>query len=106
MSQRFLIILPLADRERANGVAKANFDPDGGEKTFSIGLSASGSAPATHFWCSALFSGEGAARLAAAQAAFPDAVVCPYNADTDPSFPKRKITELGLNQIVTIQPRP
>ena len=71
MNQRFLIIIPAADRDRANALAKDQFDQTGGEKTFSVGLSATGKAPVTHYWCSALFYGGGPERLLALQSAFP-----------------------------------
>jgi hypothetical protein len=105
MNQRFLIIIPATDRENANAVAKSQFDSLGGEKTFAIGLSVTGNAPATHYWCSALFSDLGSERLAAASALFPEAVVLGYNADSNPTFPRLTLAELGLKQIVTIPSR-
>lgn len=102
MNQRFLIIIPAADRDAANSLAKAQFDTAGGEKTFKAGLSATGAAPATHYWCSALFTGDGTEKLAAAQAVFPTAVVQSYDADDDPGFPRRTIAGLGLKQVVTL----
>ncbi len=102
MNQRFLIIIPAADRDAANSLAKAQFDTAGGEKTFSVGLSASGNAPVTHYWCSALFTGDAPERLAAASAAFPAAVVQSYDADDDPEFPGQTIAGLGLKQIVNL----
>ncbi len=102
MNQRFLIIIAAADRDAANSLAKAQFDTAGGEKTFSVGLSASGAAPASHYWCSALFTGDGPEKLAAAQAVFPSAVVQTYDADGDPGFPGRTIASLGLKQVVNL----
>ncbi len=102
---RFLIIVAAEDRERANAVAVDQFDAAGGARTFFIGLSANGQAPATHYWCSALFTDENATKLALTQAAFPLAVVQGYDADNDAGFPQRTISDLGLKQIVTLPER-
>ncbi|MGZ4965289.1 MAG: hypothetical protein ACXWBP_09065 [Limisphaerales bacterium] len=99
---RFLIILPAVDRDRANAVAAEQFDTAGGARTFFVGISASGQVPATHYWCSAVFSDVNATKLALAQADFPLAVVQGYDADNDAGFPQRKLIELGLKQIVTL----
>ncbi|MDB6059174.1 MAG: hypothetical protein JWO95_3018, partial [Verrucomicrobiales bacterium] len=42
MSVRYLVIIPAANQEQANALSKSEFDEAGGEKTFSIGLSATG----------------------------------------------------------------
>jgi hypothetical protein len=105
MSVRYLVILPAADQAQANVLAKSEFDSDGGEKTFSIGLSATGQAPATHYWCSALFFRTGPERLLAAKALFPDSLVLDYDGATDPGFPQRTIAGLGLKQIANIPDR-
>ncbi len=105
MSVRYLVIIPAADQSQANALSKSEFDSDGGEKTFSIGLSATGKPPATHYWCSALFFRTGPERLLAAKAIFPDAVVVDYDGATDPGFPQRTIAGLGLKQIVTLPDR-
>jgi hypothetical protein len=47
MSVRYLVIIPAANQEQANALCKSEFDEAGGEKTFSIGLSATGKSPAT-----------------------------------------------------------
>ncbi len=105
MSVRYLVIIPAADQSQANALSKSEFDSDGGEKTFSIGLSETGKPPATHYWCSALFFRTGPERLLAAKAIFPDAVVVDYDGATDPGFPQRTIAELGLKQVVTLPDR-
>ncbi len=102
---RFLIIVPAEDRDRANSVAAEQFDTTGGARTFFIGISASGQAPATHYWCSAQFTDENATKLALAQADFPLAVVQGYDADSDAGFPQRTIATLGLKQIVSLPER-
>lgn len=105
MSVRYLVIIPAANQEQANALSKSEFDEAGGDKTFSIGLSATGKQPATHYWCSALFFRSGPERLQAAAALFPDAVVADYDGDEDPGFPQRTIAALGLKQIVTLSDR-
>ena len=105
MSVRYLVILPAANQAQANALAKSEFDSDGGEKTFTVGLSADGKEPATHYWCSALFFRSGPERLLAAKGLFPDAVVLDYDGATDPGFPQRTIAELGLKQVTTIPDR-
>jgi hypothetical protein len=49
---RLLLIVPEARRAAFNAWVKANLDPAGGDWVRST-LSATGSAPATHGWCSA-----------------------------------------------------
>ncbi|MGZ4962535.1 MAG: hypothetical protein ACXWIU_06970 [Limisphaerales bacterium] len=105
MSVRYLVILPAADQTQANALAKSEFDSDGGEKTFTVALSATGKPPATHYWCSALFFRSGPERLLAAQALFPDAVILDYDGSADAGFPQRAIQNLGLKQIVTLPER-
>ena len=105
MNHRFLIIIAAEDRDEANAFAKDHLDQVGGQNTFSIGLSASGAAPVTHFWCSALFNA-GAEWVAALQAAFTSASIQTYDADADPSFPRRSMVGLGLKQIVNLPERP
>lgn len=51
MTNRAIIVVKAEAAEVANARAK-EVDAAGGERTFSVGLSATGKAPATHFWCS------------------------------------------------------
>ena len=105
MTHRFLIIIAVEDRDQANAFAKVQLDQVGGQNTFSIGLSASGKEPVTQYWCSALFNA-GSECVAALQAAFPSASIQTYDADADPSFPRRTMEALGLMQIVDLPERP
>lgn len=51
-NRRFIIVARADLAAAANlAAAAADWDPDGGSQTFTVGLSASGSAPATAFWC-------------------------------------------------------
>jgi hypothetical protein len=99
VGERFLILVPVAQRAAANALAKAQLDTRGGEKTFAVGLSPTGRAPATHNWCSTLLKPEGAGRLQAAKADLA-ATVLAYDADKDPSFPRRTVEGLGLQPLV------
>lgn len=50
LSKRLTIIVSAAVAQQANIEAK-RIDTDGGERTFTVQLSASGNLPATHYWC-------------------------------------------------------
>lgn len=50
-SVRQIIVVDARNQAAANTVSK-QVDPIGGEKTFTVGLSPTGTAPPTHFWCS------------------------------------------------------
>ena len=99
MSQRFLVIVPGEDRTAANAMAKSQLDPRGGEKTFAIGLSPTGQAPATHHWCSMVLKGDAPDKLLAARTQIATATILPYDADKDATFPKRTIAGLGLKPV-------
>lgn len=101
MSQRVLIVIQAADKDAANAFAKARIDPDGGESTFSVGLSETGAEPRTHYWCSTLMP-DGGDVLGAFLGLFPRALVSGYDADADPGFPQRVLAGLGLRQIDTL----
>ncbi len=47
---RIHIIIPASKRDACNNWMKTHVDKIGGDKTFRIGLSATGNAPATHYW--------------------------------------------------------
>lgn len=48
-TERLIIIIQAADRDTANALALES-DPGAGT-TFRVGLSATGNAPTTHYWC-------------------------------------------------------
>lgn len=48
---RVIVIIPASRRGSGNRAAK-RYDRVGGERTFTIGLSKTGAAPATHYWMS------------------------------------------------------
>jgi hypothetical protein len=51
MAKRLIIVVKAAAAAAANARAK-EIDIAGGERTFVVGLSATGARPATHYWCS------------------------------------------------------
>lgn len=103
MNARYLIIIPAAVKGSANTVAKTQLDPKRGEKTFSIGLSATGKLPVTHYWCSSVISKE---KVVALPRLVPAADVQAYDANKDPKFPGRLLDSLGLKQIVNFPEKP
>lgn len=97
---RTLIIITAGVRDAANAAAKATFDPEGGEHTFTNALvTLPDAGTVTHYWCAAPFSEPNRALLSGmiTQAPFAGNVqVFDYNADNDPGFPHAKLAELGL----------
>ena len=51
-----VVIVPAALRDAANALAKAEFDPLGGEFTFTAALMTPPATNVTHFWCATPFS--------------------------------------------------
>lgn len=49
--RRAIIVIP-ASRQAEGNLLALQLDPIGGGQTFAVGLSLSGEAPATHYWCS------------------------------------------------------
>ena len=58
-----VIIVPAHLRDAANAVAKAEFDPLGGEFTFTAALVTLPATNVTHFWCATPFSATNRAKL-------------------------------------------
>ena len=99
MSVRVLVIIPVADRDGANAAAAQYFDAQGGASTFRQGLSASGAAPATHYWASAQFSLQNFEVLQGVASAFPAAELLVYDLFGDPGRPYVRVAELGLQLV-------
>lgn len=55
---RILFVIPAASRVSFNTWIRNNLNPEGGDWFGGLGLSPSGNLPATHFWCSAAFTGQ------------------------------------------------
>lgn len=58
-----VVIVPAALRDAANALAKQEFDPVGGEFTFTAALVTLPATNVTHFWCAAPFSATNRAKL-------------------------------------------
>ena len=59
-----VVIVPAALRDAANAVAKAEFDPVGGEFTFTAALmTPPATNTVTHYWCATPFSATNRAKL-------------------------------------------
>lgn len=59
-----VIIVPAALRDAANGLAKAEFDPIGGDLTFTAALvTLPATNTVTHYWCATPFSATNRAKL-------------------------------------------
>lgn len=106
MNARFLILILAGDKVAINTVAKAELDTKRGERTFSIGLSATGKAPVTHYWCSSVIAEAKTERVTDLSVQFPNAKVHAYDANNDPKFPGRLLAQLGLKQIVNFPEKP
>lgn len=97
--KRCLIVIPAADQARANQDA-LQWDPEGGDRSFTVGLSPTGAEPATHYWASAVMSDATFAAVAAKVAAdYPGAHWEEWSMEDDPSRPDRLLVELGLQRI-------
>jgi hypothetical protein len=58
-----VVIVPAALRDAANALAKAEFDPVGGEFTFTAALMTPPATNVTHYWCATPFSATNRAKL-------------------------------------------
>lgn len=96
---RLLIVIAAADQARANTDALA-FDPAGGDRTFTVGLSPTGALPATHYWCSSIASEATAAAVAAKLTAEYAGAICEeWDMDANPGRPEQLLAALGLQTL-------
>lgn len=97
--KRILVITPVLSQARANQDASA-YDQGGSHaRTFTVGLSPTGLAPATHYWASMSLSDADFETLKAKIDGYVGAELNEYNLDTDLGFPARRAQELGLKPI-------
>lgn len=92
---RQLLIIPAELKAQALELA-VQLDPEGGAQMFQSALASSQTAPATHYWASALCSSSTVTALAAALSNFPGAQVLPYDARSNPTYPFQVLTSLRL----------
>lgn len=96
---RFLLVVAAADRDRANLDALAH-DPEGGARTFTVGLSPTGEAPATHYWCSVQVNDPLVADAIRAKVPeYPGSRLVEYDLRDDPLRPHAVLAELGLRPV-------
>lgn len=93
-----LIIIPTSLVETGN--ALANGELSNGGDAFIPTLSADGNDPATHSVCSVAASEENRVKIHALKSAYPEALIEDYDIAQDPTYPQRRIQELGLQQVV------
>lgn len=99
-NRRLLIVVTANIAANANSRAK-EVDLIGGEKTFNVGLSATGNLPATHYWCSWQLGDDWDARLKEKLKQAIDAGnAWVFNGNT--RTPNSILTELGLKIIEQI----
>lgn len=58
-----VVVIPASLQDAANALAKAEFDPAGGEFTFTAGLVTPPGTNITHYWCATPFSTTNRAKL-------------------------------------------
>lgn len=97
--RRVIVVIEAADRDAANADALA-FDPEGGARTFTVGLSPSGAGPVTHYWMGAAMS-EATYQAATQlwQTKYSTGHLEDWDMDADPGRPDALLTELGLRRV-------
>ena len=68
---RVIVVVPAALKDTINALVYQQLDPSGGMTTLSVGLSASGQEPATHYWCASSLVEAAMQKLAGLSQAFP-----------------------------------
>jgi hypothetical protein len=94
-TRRAIIIIPAAKQVQANDLAQ-QADPSTDLRTFTVGLSATGTNPATHFWCNWQTT---QAQWDALTARFPDGKQGVRYFDADTTTPEQALTATGLKRI-------
>lgn len=102
-TRRVLMVIPIVDLDRARQAA-AGFDASEPEGTFTLQLSATGSAPATHLAASVQMRPQTARAVADLVARdFPAGVMQTYNLD-DPGAVDAVLAGLGLKRVQELLP--
>ena len=95
---RLLIIIP-AEKLASVRAAAGGVYGDVGQTAFVPAGSASGDAPATHWWLSGMFTAAELALLPALQVAFPEARIESYDLMDQPARPAELLVELGIQPL-------
>lgn len=94
-----VVIVPAALRDAANALAKQEFDPTGGEFTFTAALVTPPGTNSTHYWCATPFSATNRAKLTVLTNTPPFAgnvLVLDYSLTSQPSAPFDFLSTNGL----------
>jgi hypothetical protein len=100
-THRVLLVVAAADLGRGNQAAKG-FDKLSGEKTFTVGLSATGLGPPTHYWCCTQLRPATWQALQAMQVQFPGSTFVEFNPKTEAAKPDQILQTLGLKRIDSV----
>lgn len=104
---RGLLIITADHLPSARALAEAapfSLPPEQAAQLFVPAGSADGTAPASHYWASGLFTDEQWAALRQLEAALPWAQTHEYDLSTDPGFPLAMLVTLGLQPITPLTP--
>lgn len=108
MSERFLMIIQTADKDRANQIAKSDFDIVGGENTFTVPLftlTAQDDSTPTHYWASGDIQDDKVADLQSLQSQFQGSTLLAYNLNTQPNLPQQTLISLNLRTAKSNMPK-
>lgn len=97
-TQRAIIVVTAQVQNAANARAK-EVDTVGGERTFTMGLSATGTAPATHYWCGWWMQPAEYAGLSAKLNSMPQAGSRVWIYDGNTTSEEVVLTTMGLQRI-------
>lgn len=97
-TQRAIIVVTAAAVTTANGRAN-QVDRTGGDKTFTVGLSATGLIPATHYWCSWLMTPGEYSDLTTRLSGIPNAALMVRVFDGNATTAEDALAAMGLRRI-------
>jgi hypothetical protein len=96
---RIFVVVPASDSAAANTAIKQSVDVKGGDKTFTVPLSPSGKAPATHYCCCTLLTPQNYTSVKSLISAYPNAEVIDC-LEKDASNGKSRVIGKGLKFVV------
>lgn len=92
-TERLLVVIPESRKRQAEAVA-LTADPSTEGDTFTVGLSPTGSEPATHFWCGWVMTKTQRGRIIAIEKSADGQIF-----DMEEYTPEKVLEELGLKRI-------
>lgn len=97
MSNRRLILIPVAIAQDVRDYFELHFDPVGAQEMFRIRLGPTQFGTETHSWANSTYSPEQITRIEGDFATtFPTAVIREYDMDTQPTYPDDVLVEFEL----------